>query len=313
MKTGQLQIVNNIIIKHLQEKPLEIKRMVTGIVNDVYMVNIPSKTVIVRMNSDESHLKGTEKHIALFSSVGIKVPEIIASDYTKKDFPVGYQVLSYLEGKDLGQVIESMTDEELKDLAKEVAGILRKLSKIATNGKFGWVGADESRLVDSWTQIMKADKIEERNKQTGVVGDDLVKKEKELYEKYKPYFDSVKSVLYFDDMSSKNILINEGKFVGLIDLDDIMYGDPIEAVGAIKASWYGTHHGEVYTVAIEDELAFNEEQRKMVTVYATMNRILWLSEKGIKFNDNTSSEIDMEAVKRDKEIINSLITELEKF
>lgn len=41
-----------------------------------------------------------------------------------------------------------------------------------------------------------------------------------------------------------------------------MYGDPLEVVGAIKASWYGTHHGEVYTKAVEDELELTDEQKK---------------------------------------------------
>lgn len=303
-------VVQKIIQKHLNEKPLKIERMVIGIRNEVYAVATLSRKVIVRMNTDIEQLKGTAKHITLFSSLDIKVPEILAFDYSKQDIPFSYQVLSYIEGKDLGLAIESMTDEQLKDLAKEVANIFRKLSKIPTNGKFGWVGVNEDGLVDSWAKIMKADKIEERNKQTGVVGDELVQKEKELYEKYVPYFNSVKSVLYFDDMSSKNILVNEGKFSGLVDLDEIMYGDPLETVGSIKASWYGTPHGEVYTKAVEDELGLTVEQRKMVTVYALFNRTLWLSEKGVKFNDNTSTEINLEAVEKDKKIINALFKEL---
>lgn len=311
MSSDHLEIVKKIITKEFQEEPLTVERMVTGIRNEVYKINLSSRIVIIRMNVDEVELKGTEKHIALFSSLGVKVPEILASDYSKKDFSFGYQILSYIEGKDLGLVIESMSDEQLRNLAKEVATIFNKLSVIPTNGKFGWVGFDERRLVDSWAEIMKQDKIEERNNQTGVVGIELVNKEKELYEKYKPYFNGVKSTLYFDDMSSKNILINDGKFAGIVDLDDVMYGDPLETVGSIKASWYGTHYGEVYTKAVEDELNLTEEQRKMVTVYALFNRILWLSEKGIKFNENTTTEIDQQAVKKDKEIIAKLFLEVE--
>ncbi|MEI6553429.1 MAG: phosphotransferase, partial [bacterium] len=269
-----------------------------------------ARKLIIRMNTDASQLNGTERNIKLLSSLGIKVPEVIASDYSKANVPMAYQVLSFIEGQDLGQIVESMTDEQLIALAKDIANIFNQMSKIPTNGKFGWIGADESGLVDSWAEIMKQDKIEERNNQTGLVGDILVKKEKELFEKYKPYFDTVKSTLYYDDISSKNVIIHDGKFAGLIDLDTVIYGDPLEAVGAIKTCWYGTHHGEVYTNALENELGLNDEQKKIVTVYALFNRILWLSEKGVKFNENTSTDVDEEAVKKDREVIDGLFLEL---
>ena len=310
MSIDHIELVKSIIIKATKQEPLEIKRMVIGICNEVYSVIIPSRKVIVRMNTDTSQLNGTERNIKLLSSLGIKVPEVIASDYSKVDVPMAYQILSFIEGQDLGQVVESMTDEQLITLAKDIANIFKQLSTIPTNGKFGWVGADESGLVDSWSEIMKQDKIEERNNQTGLVGDILVKKEKKLFEKYKPYFETVKSTLYYDDISSKNVIIHDGKFAGLIDLDTVIYGDPLEAVGAIKTCWYGTHYGEVYTNALENELGLNDEQKKIVTVYALFNRILWLSEKGVKFNENTSTNIDEEAVKKDREVIDGLFLEL---
>jgi len=313
MKDSHNKIIKKISLKHFGTEPDDIERMKIGIDNEVYSITLTKKGFIIRMNKNDSRMRGSEIHIPLFASLGINVPKIIASDYSQKSFPFSYQIMSKIEGKDLGLVIESMSNDQLKKLAKEVTIVFKKLSTIPTNGRFGWVGVDESRLVDSWATIMKADKIEERNNQTGVVGTDLVNKEKELYKKYIPYFNSVASTFYFDDMNSKNILINDGKFTGLVDLDDIMYGDWLEAVGSIKASWYGTHYGDVYTKAIEDEMGINNEQRKIVTVYATLNRILWLSEKGIKFNSNTSSDIDYEAVRKDKEIIKKLFLELEKY
>ena len=57
-------------------------------------------------------------------------------------------------------------------------------------------------------------------------------------------------------------------------------------------------------------MGLNEEQKNIVTVYALFNRILWLSEKGVKFNENTSTDIDEEAVKSDRESIDKLFLEL---
>ena len=74
---------------------------------------------------------------------------------------------------------------------------------------------------------------------------------------YSSYFASLKPVTYYDDLSSKNVMIDDGQFSGLVDLDGLEHGDYLEAVGRIKASWYGTRYGEVYTNAIAKELKLN--------------------------------------------------------
>ncbi len=311
MQENHNEIIKEIIKEKLREPITDIERMKIGIMNEVYVVTTPSRKVVFRMNKNKSAMLGVEKNIKLFNSLGINVPTVIASDYSHNNYPFNYQILSYIDGKDLGAVIGSLSDSELRSIANEVVSIFKKFEAMPTNGKFGWVEGDDNELVDSWAEIIKGDKIEERNNKTGVVGDDLVKREKELYQRYIPYFSTVKATLYYDDITSKNILIKDGKFSGLVDMDCLIQGDPLETVGAIKASWYGTHYGEVYTRAIEDGLGLSVEQRKIVTVYALFNRILWLSEIGIKFNENTSEVIDWGEVEKSKETINNMFKELE--
>ena len=133
------KIIDKIIEKELKEAVVSIERMTTGICNDVFSVSLPSRQLIIRLNIDESEMMGSEKHIPLFKSKGIHVPDIIASDYTKSFVPLAYQIHSKIEGSDLGQVIMDLSDEQLKGIAKEISIIIRKLETIPTNGKFGWI------------------------------------------------------------------------------------------------------------------------------------------------------------------------------
>jgi len=302
---SHIDIVNKILQKEFNETALSIERMTTGNCNEVYVANLPSRSVIVRMNKNEFFLKGSDKHIPLLASKGIQVPEVLAADYSKDLVPFAYQIQSKTDGQDLHFVIASLSDEQLKDIAKEIARIFHTLETIPTNGKYGWIGADESRVLEKMER-----KTNEHNKKTGAVGEELLREFKSLLTQYRSYFDSVPSTFYFDDLSAKNVLIKDGAFVGLVDLDDMAYGDPLEAVGRIQACWFGTHYGDVYTQALEDELQLKEEQRKIVTVYAILNRIFWLSEKGIQFNENTSTKIDPEVVFFDKQIIHKLLSKL---
>jgi hypothetical protein len=48
-------------------------------------------------------------------------------------------------------------------------------------------------------------------------------------------------------------MVPEGRFSGLVDLDALAQGDYLDAIGRIKASWYGTRYGNVYTEALMDE------------------------------------------------------------
>jgi hypothetical protein len=97
---------------------------------------------------------------------------------------------------------------------------------------------------------------------------------------------------------------------GLIDLDSLARGDPLEAIGRIKASWYGTHYGQVYADAIMDSLQLSDEHRRIVTMYAVLNRTFWTFENGIQFNQNTSPIVDREREIEDKHAVRAMYAEL---
>ena len=108
----------------LKAKVLSVERMTRGIANDVFSVTFPDKEVIFRANKNPSKIIGTEKYIPIFRSMGIKVPKIIYADYSLTHFPFAYQILTKVAGKDLGLVIKNLNEDELCNLAKEIARIL---------------------------------------------------------------------------------------------------------------------------------------------------------------------------------------------
>jgi len=287
MHEDHINTVNKILGKEFGEAAQNIKRMTTGLANEVYLVTLPSRTIIVRLNADPNQMVGSERHIPLLKSKGIKVPDILASDYSKTFVPFAYQIQTKIEGQDIGTVINMLSDNELKGIAEEIAHIVDVLKTIPTNGKFGWIGNDDTPLYDTWLEILQPNKVIERDKKTGTVSQTYIDKYYEILERFRSYFEQVPSTFYYDDMSSKNVLIDHGSFAGLVDLDTMAYGDPLELIGRIEASWFGTNYGQTYTAAVEDALHLTLEQRKVVTAYAFFNRVHWLSEQGIKFNGNT--------------------------
>lgn len=304
--------VKKIIQKHFDTSPKSIIRMTTGICNEVYKVTLKDKEVIVRLSPENKFLMGSYINIPRFKKLGIHVPTILAEDYSKMFVPYSYQIQTIIEGQDLGEVIETLTDPHLKELAKEVASIFKKVRTLPASEKFGVVWGGENEFSDTWTERMRLwiEESKERGRKTGVMDEALFALAESLYSEYEGYFDSVKPVTYYGDICSKNLMIEKGVFSGLVDLDGLTQGDPLESVGRIKTSWHGTRHGELYTKTVMDELGLNEEQRKMVIVYALLNRIAWACENGIQFNQNTKPTVDLEKDKRSKEMIRALYQEL---
>jgi len=247
--------------------------------------------------------------------MGISVPDILFEDYSKKDVPYAYQFLSKLKGRDLDLVIKDLSDEQLVKIAKEISMIIDKTKTISNNGRFGVAWGDFTEFSDSWTERMKiwVDETIKRGAPTGIMNDKLKSILENLIDDYKNYFDQVKSTTYLSDISSKNVMVDNGVFSGVVDLDGMTQGDPLELLGRIKASWPGTHYGEFYANSIMDEQKLSEEQRKIVLVYALINRISWACENGIKFNQNTSGIVDEDRKARDRDVIEILYKEYKEF
>ena len=312
MENTHDNLIKEIILKHFKKNAEKIERMTLGLDNEVFSVQVDDLNYIVRLNKRES-LKGSSKYIPIFKSEDIKVPEIIAEDYSKELIPYNWQILSKIEGVDIDKVISILNEEQLKSIAEKIADIIKKLIVLPTNGLFGYVGVNEEKCEKSLNKFLETMliKIKERNLKTKVLKKEYIKIFEKILKKYETYFTDSQSQFYFDDMSSKNVMIFDGKFNGLVDLDGVSYGDFLDVVGRIKASWYGTKYGNFYTNAVMDNLNLDDNQRKMVTVWALLNRIWWQSEIGIQFNKNTSTNIDSGKVKKGNMVINELIKELD--
>lgn len=310
-KFSEEQMIEQIINQQFHSIPIKVERMTMGICNEVYRVKLNDGNYIIRLNKNVSPIEGTDKYIPLFKSRGIKVPEIILSNYTYDLVPYAYQILSEIEGQDLDKVISELDDNQLKSVAKEISSIFQKIRSLPTDGSFGSIDSSGHGKFTSWTAVVDniANLAVERGNKTNVIDDEIKQILKYVIENNREYFDKVKSKFYYDDICGKNVMIDNGKFSGLVDLDEVGYGDYLEAIGRIKTSWYGTHYGDIYTNAIECEEHLSQEDRLVVTAYALIHRISWLCENGIQFNQNTSMSVNWDKVKKDKQDILSLYKE----
>lgn len=308
------QNINRVCEIVFKREPLKITKKIVGICNEVFEIEFENESYILRMNEEKKYLYGTHKFLPIFQKLQITTPIIIVDDYSKTQFPFCYQILSKIKGQDLGVVIHKLNENSLKSIASEVSDIFDKFNSLPLERTFGEItGLDEESFY-SLTEIIKNQKktILERNKKTKVIDQETIDIMNNLINVYQNYFLQVKPKLYYDDICSKNIMIHNGKFNGLVDLDFLMKGDYLEAIGRIIASWYGKKHEEIYINEIIKLQKLDDYQKRIIKMYAILNLIYWTSEEGIQFNSNSSRVINWKNVKRKKKQIVGLYNEIKE-
>lgn len=282
--------------------PLDITRKTIGICNEVYEVKFADNSYILRMNQEKRLIYGTHKFLPLFQKLNIKVPAIIAEDYSKSKFPFCYQIQSKLEGKDLVVVFHELSAASLRAIAKEISLVFDKFNTLPHEQTFGGLTGMHEEHKESLLTILEDKKkdILARNKISNVLDQEIIDIYDHLIKEYKAYFLNVKPKLYYDDMNSKNVMIHNGQFNGLVDLDFLSKGDYLEGIGGIIAAWYGSESGTVYINAIFEYQNLSSLEQKIANVYAITHLIGWTSEAGIKHNSNTSGTINWSRVAANK-------------
>lgn len=81
--------------------------------------------------------------------------------------------------------------------------------------------------MNSWSDVVKANiaRSEERFKQTNIFSMEYIQCLQKLLPSFQTYFDSVKPEPFFDDATTKNVLIKDAAFSGIIDIESICFGD----------------------------------------------------------------------------------------
>lgn len=193
---------------------VQIERCSVGIANYVFIVSTASKKFILRCSKDEDAYKDTIYWFNKLSVCEISIPIVVSEG---KYNGYSYLILSYIRGDDIGNVYCKLNDSEKKQIAKEVVEIQQKVSRIdvSTDAEWTW-----NCFVDEMLN-----RAEKRIKRKHYFDANKIYIIKKLQQEIQEYLDKVQPTPYLDDISTKNLLIYEGKVSGIIDIDWMGLGD----------------------------------------------------------------------------------------
>src|SRR5262249_24774575 len=146
-------------------------------------------------------------------------------------FPV--MVLERLPGRDLALDYAGLTADQKRALAAALVAIQRRVGTLPPASGFGFdTSYTDAGLQTSWLDVVLAEleRSRQRIAAAGVVDVRHVERVSGRVEAYALYLRAVEPHPFLDDLTTKNVLIHQGRLSGVVDTDCVCFGDPLFTV-----------------------------------------------------------------------------------
>ena len=278
----------------------------------VYTVVFNDTKYVIKISDDKNLIIGSTYWLNKVKDLDIPTPCVIAENLVNAPY---YFVMSFIPGKDLGLVYSSLLKSEKKIIAKKIIGFQKEIKKLPMAKGFGSLNSyeDSENICSSWEESLLNDinRAEEAIINNGIFSVEYVLKLKQIMPYFKEYFNSIKPEPFLDDITTKNVLIHEGKLSGIIDLDWISFGDEVLFLGLVTMALLSMKADIDYADYLKDEMNLNEMQERALKFYVLMFCVIFMSEKGMCFNQAEPMKVSEEDKMLLQEIFNRYYEELE--
>jgi len=177
-----------------------------------FEVRCASGEFILKTREERGSFDHTEHHIEVLKDLGILVPSVMRRG-SFRGFE--YLLLAKIPGRDLGHCLADMTRPQMTKLADQIVKIEKMAGSLPKGAGYGWTPMDVSGPFPSWTSVIERDSQSAPSEVHKMVTE------------WKTYFDSVPPTCFLDDLTVKNVVMQDGELQGIVDLDFVCYGDPL--------------------------------------------------------------------------------------
>ena len=106
----------------------------------------------------------------------------------------------------------------------------------------------------------------------------------------------MKPTCFLDDITTKNVIINNGVLSGIVDVDSLAFGDSLLTVALTKVSLLSSGYDTEYTDYWTERLDLDTKQKKALDLYSAIFCLDFLSEEGQVFNKKKSTNVNSKRV-----------------
>jgi aminoglycoside phosphotransferase (APT) family kinase protein len=267
--------------------PIRVERFRTGARHHVFDVGFADRPpVVVRIGdpSSKADFAGAIHLSELLRPRGVPLPAILAAD-ARADPP--WLLLERLPGTDLGAVISRLTKKQLDGIAVQVVRAQVITASTGSAGRHGYAVRPEEAPHTAWSQVLEANLARSRQRiamarlfEVGlveIVEAQVTRRQQEL--------DAIAPTPFLHDTTTRNVIVTrEGIFSGIVDVDDLCFGDPRYPAALTLAVLMANAGPETYVSAWLRHAGHADDG--IFRLYVSLFLLDLMSEHGQPFNGN---------------------------
>ena len=282
-----------------------IKRFTTGNHHYVYDAFLSdSRNIVIRMTipQEREAMRGALDWNTRLVIAGLPMPNIYHADI-EYHFP--FLIMERFPGRDLAYEISAMNEKDLRVLAKQLMNYQRIVGGFENCGRYGYAISSKEAKFTSWSDVIShsIERSRKRIQSSHFVNENCMKKVEELFSACQGQLEGVKSTPFLHDITTKNVIISEGKLSGIVDVDNLCYGDPLFHIALTRMALLSDGSDARYIDFLLEE--HGPYSKDLFRLYTIEHCIGFISELGQPFNGNL-----VPATQRRKEFLEAILSAL---
>lgn len=223
------QLAAEIATEVTGHSPSSMRRFTTGTSHYVFEALFANRSpLVVRIGekSARTEMEGAVHLSGLLRPQGVPLPEILAQDINGE---LPWLVLQRLPGTDLGTVIADLPAAQLERIAISVSRAQTITARTASAGRYGYAVQAEQAPYSTWSQVLEASLSRSRQRIAAarLFDPPMVDVVQAALSPRRDRIDRIEPVPFLHDTTTKNVIVTQdGSFSGIVDVDDLCFGDP---------------------------------------------------------------------------------------
>lgn len=285
------------------ENVLSISRMATGDQNFVFATRTTNAEYVIRM-TDTSHKYKFHNAVSwqqLLLPLGVPLAKFINADLDGQYSPYPSLLMMRLPGDDLVNVYPQLTNIEKENLAKEMIDIQSLCNTLPDGPGYGILNSyDVAESEKSWFDFLSNRLKQYRTHiaQNATFDPAMVTQVINIAQEMEDYFKTISPKPFLWDASERNVLVKNGKITGIVDVDEICFGDPLFVIALTSTCLELEGFDTVYTNYWAKNLHLDGAARTRLDFYKLFYAVAFMRKHSMETVNNKKVIFDMGRLKR---------------
>jgi aminoglycoside phosphotransferase (APT) family kinase protein len=281
---------DGIAVRVLGRAPRSVRRFGVGTGHYVFDLEFDGEaSVVTRFGcaAVRAEMAGGVRLSCLLRPLGVPLPALIAHDL---DTALPWMLLERLPGTDLGAVATSLSERQLSDVAAEIVTAQAIVAGTGSADRYGYAASAEDAPELTWSAVPAANLARSRKRiaAAGLFDVGMVDAVEDRLDALRSQLDEIEPTPFLHDTTTKNVIVAPtGQFSGIVDVDDLCFGDPRYPAALTLAAMMAYGGPTFYVSAWLNRAGLADD--RLFRLYVAVFLLDLMSEHGHASNGNVSA------------------------